>query len=84
MSWSPNRRSVLQAGAASVVGSAWKVPDERTAELMARFYELLLTKGLSASAALRAAQLEEHTRTQSYAWAAFGVFGSPEVRFELK
>jgi CHAT domain-containing protein len=75
-------QAFLHAGASSVIGSAWKVPDEHTAEFMARFYELLLTKGLRASAALRAAQLEERTRTQSYAWAAFGIFGSPEVRFE--
>jgi CHAT domain-containing protein len=74
-------QAFLEAGAQSVVGSAWKIPDGDTAELMVRFYQLLLQQGSSAAQALRTAQLEQYHRTRAYAWAAFSLFGSPEVHF---
>lgn len=47
----------IQAGAAGVIGSLWRVDDVSTALLIARFYELHLQQRMSASAALRQAQL---------------------------
>ena len=75
-------QAFLQAGAHGVIGSAWKVPDDRTAELMLHFYAALLGKGMRASAALRAAQLEARDSARSYAWAAFSLYGSPQAAFE--
>jgi tetratricopeptide (TPR) repeat protein len=48
--------ALVQAGVAGVVGSLWAVDDIATAALLARFYELWLTGGTSAPAALAAAQ----------------------------
>jgi CHAT domain-containing protein/tetratricopeptide (TPR) repeat protein len=46
----------FQAGASRVLASLWKVDDEATTALMARFYERLLTGERSPAAALRQAQ----------------------------
>ncbi|HEY7543284.1 MAG TPA: CHAT domain-containing protein, partial [Blastocatellia bacterium] len=51
-------RGFMYAGATRVVASLWSVDDRATAELMKRFYQKMLGKGLTPSAALRAAQLE--------------------------
>lgn len=50
-------RGFMYAGAARVVVSLWTVSDEGTAELMKRFYQGMLGKGLRPAAALRAAQI---------------------------
>ncbi len=68
----------LQAGAKSVVSSAWKVDDEATAEFMKRFYTNLISKGLTTSESLRQTQIEMATLTQyksPFYWAAFTVQG---------
>lgn len=68
----------LAAGAARVVASYWPVQDEATAELMARFYEGLLTRRLSASLALSRAQLSiaaDPRWRRPYYWAGFSVQG---------
>jgi CHAT domain-containing protein/tetratricopeptide (TPR) repeat protein len=71
-------RGFMYAGAPRVVVSLWSVPDLATAELMTGLYEGVLTKGMSPSAALRAAQLELYkqgrTRAPFY-WAAFVLQG---------
>jgi len=46
----------LSAGAASVVGSLWPVPDQSTALLMQKFYELWRGSRLAPAEALRRAQ----------------------------
>jgi CHAT domain-containing protein len=68
----------LQAGAKSVVSSAWKVDDDATAEFMKRFYANLTNKRLTTSDALRQTQIEMVSSTQyksPFYWAAFTVQG---------
>jgi CHAT domain-containing protein/tetratricopeptide (TPR) repeat protein len=68
----------LQAGAKSVVSSAWKVDDNATAEFMKRFYANLTNKRLTTSAALQQTQIEMVNFTQfksPFYWAAFTVQG---------
>jgi CHAT domain-containing protein len=60
------------------VASLWQVNDVATAELMKKLYTGMLQRGLSPSAALRAAQLEirNDPRWQSpYYWAGFVLQG---------
>lgn len=68
----------LQAGAKTVVSSAWKVDDGATAELMRDFYANLTSKHLAPSEALRQAQLKMSKSTQfssPFYWAAFTIQG---------
>jgi CHAT domain-containing protein len=68
----------LQAGAKSVVSSAWKVDDDATNELMKKFYTNLVDKRLTTSQALRQAQIEMSKSAQfssPFYWAAFTVQG---------
>ena len=71
-------RGFMYAGAKRVVVSLWSVKDSATAELMTKFYQQMLDKGVNPVAALRAAQLEMW-KTQvwesPYYWAAFVVQG---------
>lgn len=60
-------RGFMYAGAARIVVSLWDVSDEATAELMKRFYEGMLKKGMTPAAALRSAQL---TMSKSKWWSA--------------
>ena len=71
-------RGFMYAGADSVVASLWKVDDDATAALMARFYEGMFLKGLPPAAALREAQLwmRSQERWQApYFWAGFIIQG---------
>jgi len=71
-------RGFMYAGSPRVLVSLWNVSDEATAEMMSRFYRNMLQEGLSATAALRAAQLEMQQETQwnaPYYWAAFTLQG---------
>jgi CHAT domain-containing protein len=71
-------RGFMYAGAARVVASLWKVDDEATAELMKRFYEQMLQRGMTPAAALRAAQVDmwQQKKWRSpYYWAAFVLQG---------
>jgi CHAT domain-containing protein len=68
-------RSLLQAGAASVVVSLWAVPDSPTAELMTAFYEGL-RRGEDKTEALRQAMrttMAAHPKPED--WAAFTLIG---------
>jgi CHAT domain-containing protein/Tfp pilus assembly protein PilF len=68
-------RSFMYAGSRRVMVSLWDVDDKATAELMARFYRLLLgPRRMSAAAALRAAQVSMARSkgwSSPYYWAAF-------------
>jgi CHAT domain-containing protein len=71
-------RGFMYSGAPRVVASLWKVDDLATAELMTLFYRGLLKDGLTAAAALRAAQhrMAQGKRWSSpYFWAGFVIQG---------
>ncbi|HET8676907.1 MAG TPA: CHAT domain-containing protein, partial [Blastocatellia bacterium] len=71
-------RGFMYAGAPRVVASLWQVDDRATAQLMARFYEAMLGKGLRPAAALRAAQVamwKEKRWQGPHYWAAFTLQG---------
>jgi CHAT domain-containing protein/Tfp pilus assembly protein PilF len=71
-------RGFMYAGAKRVVASLWNVNDSVTAQLMKRFYQGMLVKGLAPAAALRAAQVEMWKRKPwraPYYWAAFVLQG---------
>jgi CHAT domain-containing protein len=71
-------RGFMYAGAARVVASLWQVDDAATAELMKRFYRLMLKDGMRPAAALRAAQIEMWRRPQwqsPYYWCGFVLQG---------
>lgn len=68
----------LQAGAKTVVSTAWKVDDNATSLLMQHFYNNLIQKRLTPSDSLRKAQLELMQNPQfksPFYWAAFTVQG---------
>ncbi len=70
--------ALFRAGARRSLVSYWKVRDRATAELMARFYEGHLSRGLSPAAALRAAQLSirgEPRWQAPFFWAGFALHG---------
>ena len=74
-------QAFMHAGAANVLASLWKVDDVATAELMKRFYNLLVTVRLRPADALRMAQLEmQQTRRWAapYYWAGFVLQGSAQ------
>lgn len=77
------RRAFLHAGAQSLVMSLWKVPDQETADLMTRFYNLWLG-GMSRSEALRTAELDMLAKTRvekghghPLFWGGFVLIGDP-------
>ncbi|HET9711812.1 MAG TPA: CHAT domain-containing protein, partial [Pyrinomonadaceae bacterium] len=71
-------RAFMYGGATRVVASLWQVDDRGTAVFMSRFYEGLLSKGMSAPAALRNAQVsmwqDKRWQNPRY-WAAFTIQG---------
>lgn len=75
-------RAFLLAGAARVVVSAWRVPDDTTGALLHRFHALRRAGGRGTAAALREAQLERLRAggrlAHPYHWAAWTLHGLPE------
>ncbi|WP_163992822.1 CHAT domain-containing tetratricopeptide repeat protein [Pyxidicoccus caerfyrddinensis] len=72
-------RAFFEAGSRAVVASLWPLRDDEAAVLVERFYRHL-TRGMSASAALRAAQLEAIEDGQSpAAWAGLVVLGDASL-----
>jgi CHAT domain-containing protein len=72
-------QAFLQAGAASVVASYWRIADDETAPFMQVFYKYLLVDHLTAAAALRRTQLDYARAGTSYDWAAFTLYGWPDT-----
>ncbi|MGH8140217.1 MAG: CHAT domain-containing protein [Steroidobacteraceae bacterium] len=72
-------QAFLQAGAAAVIASYWRIDDRSTSSFMRQFYRYLLLDRLPASAALRRAQLDQATASSSYDWAAFALHGWPDT-----
>jgi CHAT domain-containing protein len=72
-------QAFLQAGAASVVASYWRIPDEHTAPFMETFYRYLLVDRLNAASALRKTQLDYARDRASFDWAAFTLYGWPDT-----
>jgi CHAT domain-containing protein len=72
-------QAFLQSGAASVMASYWRIPDERTAPFMETFYRYLLADRLDAAAALRRTQLDFARDRMSHDWAAFTLYGWPDT-----
>jgi len=71
-------QAFMYAGARATAAGLWQVPDRATAELMSRFYEGMLARGLRPAEALRAAQLEiasERRWSDPYFWSAFVLMG---------
>ncbi len=71
-------QAFLQAGAAAVVASYWRVDDETTARFMQQFYRYLLAERLPAATALHRAQLDQARSTTAHDWAAFAIYGWPD------
>jgi CHAT domain-containing protein/Tfp pilus assembly protein PilF len=72
-------QAFFRAGVPSLVVSRWRVDDRAAAELMSRFYQGLLGKGLPVAEALRRAQLAiraEPRWRRPYYWAGFVQEGS--------
>ncbi len=72
-------QAFLQAGAASVVASYWRIADDATAPFMQVFYKYLLVEHLAAAAALRQTQLDFAHAGTSRDWAAFTLYGWPDT-----
>lgn len=71
-------RGFVNAGAAGVVASLWKVDEDATAELMKYFYTGVLKEKLAPATALRKAQTKMwqiKRRHPPYYWAAFVLHG---------
>jgi len=71
-------QAFLQAGAASVLASYWRVDDQATARFMQQFYGYLLTGHMPAATALRRAQLDRAEDSSAHDWAAFALYGWPD------
>jgi len=74
-------RTFFAAGAPVVVATRWEVDTDAAAGLMTAFHRNRKEKGLSAAAALRAAQIEllkNESFDLPYYWAAFAVVGGLE------
>ena len=70
-------RSLIYAGAASVIVSLWSVYDRSTQELMLEFYKLL-KNGIDKATALQQAQIkimQKEEYSHPYFWAPFILVG---------
>jgi CHAT domain-containing protein/tetratricopeptide (TPR) repeat protein len=80
-------RGFMYAGSARVVASLWKVDDDATEELMARFYREMLSGKRSPAGALREAQVAMWRGRRwhaPYYWAAFVLQGEYGGRIEVR
>ncbi|MDD3846405.1 MAG: CHAT domain-containing protein [Syntrophorhabdaceae bacterium] len=74
-------RAVMYAGSAAALVSLWNVADEGTRDLMIRFYEGMINKGMTKTDALRAAKIQLLSDTEKdgfshpFFWSAFVMYG---------
>jgi len=70
-------RAVMYAGSRAAVVSLWAVSDLGTKELMSRFYENMIRKGLPREEALRRAKLAllETSFRHPFFWSGFVMYG---------
>ena len=74
---------LLQAGARSVVATAWRIGDRATVPFVEAFYDAM-ADGMPVASALRVAKLDAIRRgAPPREWAAFSVVGDPFVRIAL-
>ena len=72
-------RSLISAGAPSVIVSLWAIPDAPTASLMTEFYRNWQGKKLDKAQALRQAMLTTmKTDPEPRNWAAFTLIGEAD------
>jgi len=73
-------RSLIIAGASSVIVSLWSVPDASTADLMTEFYKNWKERKLDKAQALRQAMLTimKRPNAQPKDWAAFTLIGESD------
>jgi CHAT domain-containing protein len=70
--------ALVEAGVAGIVASLWRIPDESTSILMAKFYEYWKHEHLHPAEALRRAQawVRDYHDPRPYYWAAFYYTGA--------
>jgi len=71
-------RSLITAGASSVIVSLWKIPDDSTSELMTEFYRQWEKTGDKAKALRTAMLITMKTNPEPIDWAAFTLIGEAE------
>jgi CHAT domain-containing protein/Tfp pilus assembly protein PilF len=71
-------RSLITAGASSVIVSLWKIPDDSTSELMTEFYRQWEQTGDKAKALRTAMLITMKTNPEPIDWAAFTLIGEAE------
>ena len=71
-------RSLITAGASSVIVSLWKIPDDSTSELMTEFYRQWEKTGDKAKALRQAMLITMKTNPEPIDWAAFTLIGEAE------
>ena len=74
-------QAFLQAGAASVVASYWRIADEATAPFMRTFYRYLARRTSAGGGSLARRRSSNHaSQGGPHDWAAFTLFGWPDTR----
>ncbi len=70
-------RAVMYAGSPAALVSLWSVSDQGTRELMTRFYDNMIGKGMTKAEALRLAKLSmlKSGYRHPFFWAAFVMYG---------
>jgi CHAT domain-containing protein len=80
-------RGFISSGAQNVIASLWKVDDEATAEFMNQFYQAMLRRQLTPTAALQKAKqsMQAHPKwNHPYYWAAFVAQGEYQNKITIE
>jgi CHAT domain-containing protein len=71
-------RSLITAGASSVIVSLWKIPDDSTSNLMTEFYRQWEKTGDKAASLRTAMLITMKNNPEPIHWAAFTLVGEAE------